>query len=131
MPEGFQALFKGGQIPLQISPEGHAQAGQKAPVQFSGQTDGQVLLFPGKGRPFQGKVLQAMAEGVGPIQKMARACGHDVLPVSGLLISALKSKLFPAEDRPPKNVVFGGLSPLRGDISRTADVQISMRKSVN
>jgi hypothetical protein len=42
----------------------------------------------------------------------------------------LKSKLFPAEDRQPKNVVFGLLPPLRGDISLMADVQISMRKSV-
>ncbi|MDR1241495.1 MAG: hypothetical protein LBM00_01735 [Deltaproteobacteria bacterium] len=42
----------------------------------------------------------------------------------------MKSKLFPAEDRQPKNVVFGLLPPLRGDISLMADVQISMRKSV-
>jgi hypothetical protein len=47
-----------------------------------------------------------------------------------LLISALKSKLFPAEDRQPKNVIFGWLPPLRGDINLTVDVQISMRKSV-
>jgi hypothetical protein len=48
-----------------------------------------------------------------------------------ILISAVKSKLFPAEDRQPKSVVFGWLTPLRGDISLMADVQISAWKSVN
>jgi hypothetical protein len=31
----------------------------------------------------------------------------DFFSIDYLLISALKSKLFPAEDRHPKNVVFG------------------------
>jgi hypothetical protein len=39
-----------------------------------------------------------------------------------LLISALKNTLFNAEDRRSKNAVSDQLTPLRGDISLTADV---------